>query len=115
MVNDAEAGIAIVYRGVLTAPEFDPDLAAKVIGRWSAPAAGAGTTVPGTHPDYKDLELKRGVNALQFGPRAWSFLVNTSETWTANQGFLDQAISQGDDLILATSPEGPQSSTYFAQ
>jgi hypothetical protein len=111
----AAAGTAIVYRGVLTAAEFDPVLAAKVIGRWSATEAGAGTTVLGTHPDYQDMELERRVNALQVGPKAWSFLVNTSETWTGNQAFLGQAISRGDDLILATSPEGPQSWTYFAQ
>jgi hypothetical protein len=66
----AAAGTAIVYRGVLTAAEFDPVLAAKVIGRWSATAAGAGTTVLGTHPDYQDMELERRVNALQVGPRA---------------------------------------------
>ena len=59
--------------------------------------------------------MSLGANALQVGPRAWSFLVSTGETWTANQAFLDQAISRGDEFILASSPEAAESWSYFAQ
>jgi RHS repeat-associated protein len=114
-VNWAAGLTAGIYGGGIAAAEFGPTVAANVIGRVSGTAVGAGTTVLGRFPAYIDKAQELGANALSIGKNAWNFLESTGETWTANRAFLDQAISRGDEFILASPPEGAQSWTYYGQ
>jgi hypothetical protein len=114
-VNWATGLTVGAYGGGIAAAEIGPTLAANVIGRLSGTAVGVGTTVLGRFPAYVDRAQELGANYLSIGQNAWNFLENTGETWTANKAFLDQAISKGDDFILASPPEGVPSWTYYGQ
>ena len=60
--------------------------------------------VIGRYPIY--LEVAKALKARAFNiPKTVWANMTPSQQWSANEAFLDQAISDGEQIILATPPE----------
>jgi len=69
-------------------------------------------TVLGSYPNY--ITLANDFNATRFSipTNIWNSMDDV-ERWAANQKFLDDIISRGDDIILATPANQADVGTYF--
>jgi hypothetical protein len=70
------------------------------------------TTVLGSYPQYVTKGESLGANIFNIEPKVWNGMTPAAR-WAANQRFLDQAISRGDDIILATSGHAAKPGTTF--
>jgi hypothetical protein len=69
---------------------------------------GSGVTVLGNYPSYLELAQQLGANYFSVPAEQWAQM-SATEQWTANQGFLDAAITRGDDFVFSTEVASPGS------
>jgi lactate dehydrogenase-like 2-hydroxyacid dehydrogenase len=63
-----------------------------------------GIVVLGHYPDYIELAERLRASCFNIPVEVWSKMSH-EEQWEANRKFLDDAISRGDEILLATPLE----------
>jgi hypothetical protein len=88
-------------------------------GRWRDSQTGRFTQPPsapqkviGHYPEYVDLSKQLKVKPFSIPDKIWNKM-SQAEQWTANQKFLDRAISRGSEFNLATPIEKIRPGTYL--
>ncbi len=81
----------------------------------SEPATEENYTVIGRYPAYVYLSQDIGANYFQIPPEVWNSLTPEAQ-WALNQQFLDEAVANGDIILLATDPyAAPAGSGYWQE
>lgn len=71
-----------------------------------------GEIVLGHYPFYIEEAERRGARCFNLHADIWDCLTD-DERWEQNRRFLDEAIEQGDEIILATSLGNVRIGSYF--
>ena len=75
-------------------------------------ARKAGIIVLGHFPDYREQAKLKNARCLSIPDDEWDKMTDT-ERWEANRQFLDDAIANGDEIILATPLHLLEAGSYF--
>ena len=91
----------------------DRDGAVVVASRVAAEAgAGGGRIVLGHYPEYVQLGEKLGARTFSMPIEVFDAM-SAEEQWAANQAFLDDAISQGSEIHLATPANAAREGSFY--
>jgi filamentous hemagglutinin len=75
-------------------------------------AKKAGTIVLGHHPEYLLEAKRRNARCFDMHMDEWDRMTE-AERWEANRQFLDEAIANGDEIVLATRLHLLKPGSYF--
>ncbi|AEU34456.1 hypothetical protein AciX8_0098 [Granulicella mallensis MP5ACTX8] len=87
-------------------------ITARLYGRYLATAVGGTVAVLGRYPEYIDDARAMSANVFSMSMRTYNFFDWFGETWTANQAFIDQVVTTGQKIYLATPPLGQEGSIF---
>ena len=69
-------------------------------------------TVLGHNPAWISVSDLLRAHRLTIDPRVWARL-GTRDQWIATRSFLDQVVTRGDRIVLATSPQRVRVGSYY--
>jgi hypothetical protein len=72
------------------------------------------SVVLGKYPAYVNQAAATGSRAFSISDEAWNAMTE-AEQWVRNQQFLDQAITRGSDIQLATAPTAKNLTGFYAK
>jgi hypothetical protein len=75
-------------------------------------ARKAGTIVLGHYPEYLLEAQRRNARCFDMHMDEWHRMTE-AERWEANRQFLDEAIANGDEIVLATRLHLLKAGSYF--
>jgi hypothetical protein len=75
-------------------------------------ARNAGTIVLGHFPEYLLEAKRRNVPCFDMHMEEWDKMTE-AERWEANRQFLDEAVANGDEIVLATRLHLLKPGSYF--
>lgn len=108
-MNAITLGYTALYGGAFLGASGAPyvaSIAARGIG-WGYAALGGGSAVVlGGYPDYIQAAQEMGARALNMPNSVWNALSVFGENWTAEQAFIDTAMSRGYSISLAPGAGG---------
>jgi hypothetical protein len=78
----------------------------------AAGAQGKGVTVLGHYPAYANMAEAEGANYFNVPTEQWN-AKSSSEQWSMNQKYLDDAIARGDQFKLATPLDQVRPGSFF--
>lgn len=70
--------------------------------------------VLGKYPAYVNEGAATGARTFSMSDEAWNAMT-PGQQWTRNQQFLDQAISRGSEIRLATPPTASNLTGWYAR
>ena len=76
--------------------------------------ANPNAVVLGKYPAYVNESAATGARTFSMSDEAWNAMT-PAQQWTRNQQFLDQAITRGSDIRLATPPTASNLTGWYAR
>lgn len=83
-----------------------------VVSDFGVAAKTVDNIVLGHYPEYVDVAKATGARTFQVPTKIWDSMPS-AEQWTANQKFLDRAITRGSNVHLATPANAAREGSFF--